>query len=681
MRRLPSFPPRLAGILISIVRWLRPGLPILAGALMVMAVVAINGRPSVFTDTDDYFVEGRNFALGIAYAVGVKHPDPPPTDAQDIADAQQLAADIHMSHTEIGARSPYFGLFLYVTQKIGTIWFTSFVCAVIGAWLVFLLWRGVAPRAPPWTAYAVQAVVAFGSTLPFFASFAMPDVFAGYAALAMTVLLVFWERLNRLERIALALLLAFSMCAHTSHLLNTWGMAVVAVAGFVVLRAPRQRASEAMFTVAGAVLAALLVNALYKESVLLRTGDELHRPPFLAMRVIADGPGREYLRDECPRGATWVLCQFKDRPNTDAQDMLWSDDRAKGIFNVTSYDNRLKMEQEENAFVLRAVAYDPIRQVEASLYNWGDQLREVYVDDPLRNPHYYLTNAYWSTTNLPWLINHAADCGRDHWGCGTRLTMDGSVWLHGTLFVLGLLLIGWRMSSKTMLDGLSRKTLSWDDERVRLWMVVALLLSVVVINAFVCGALSGPFARYQARITWLVSLGAGVVMLAMVPAEATLPAIYARLRAHPLTLAVERRLDPSFLRFGMVGTAGFLVHASVLHLMADWVGLNVYLSWLCGFAVAVTTTLALNRAFTFRSPSHHPPARQAAIYIGVQSAGAAANFATYAVALALLPVLRHALFVPLAMGSVAGLCLTFLGSKHIAFRPAKTPDVAEAPAP
>ena len=41
---------------------------------MVMAVVVINGRPSVFTDTDDYFVEGRTFVLGIAYATGIAKP-------------------------------------------------------------------------------------------------------------------------------------------------------------------------------------------------------------------------------------------------------------------------------------------------------------------------------------------------------------------------------------------------------------------------------------------------------------------------------------------------------------------------------------------------------------------------------------------------------------------------------
>ncbi len=46
--------------------------------------------------------------------------------------------------------------------------------------------------------------------------------------------------------------------------------------------------------------------------------------------------------------------------------------------------------------------------------------------------------------------------------------------------------------------------------------------------------------------------------------------------------------------------------------------------------------------------------------------------------LALLPVLRQALIVPLAVGSIAGLSLTFLGSKHIAFRPAKVVEASSS---
>jgi len=651
-------------------------LPILAGTLMIMAVVVINGRPSVFTDTDDYYVEGRTLVLGFAQAIGVRKPDPPPTDPQDIADAQQLAADLHMSHTEIGARSPFFGAFLYLTQKVGTLWLTAAVQAAIGAWLVFLVWRVACPRAPPWTVYLTEAVAAFGSTLPFFAGFAMPDVFAGYASVATILILTFWDRLKIAERLALAVLLAFCMIVHTSHLLDTVAITLVAVIGFALFKAPRERASAAVFAVIGAILVTLAVNAAYKESVHVKTGDELRRPPFLAMRVIADGPGRNYLRRVCPSGATWALCQFRNLPNTDSQDMLWSDDRSKGIFNVTTYDNRLKMEQEENRFVLNAVASDPLGQIAASLQNWGDQLIMVYVDDPLRNPHYYLTNAYWSTTNLPWLINHASDCGRDQWGCGARLTMDGSAWLHGGLFVLGLAIIGWRLSASDMLAAAERRELIWTDERARLVMTIGLLLTAVLVNAFVCGALSGPFARYQARITWLVSLGAALSVVSVVPARLALPAWAVRVRAHPLAQAFEQRFDPAFIRFGLVGTAGFAVHASVLNLMVYVVGLNRYAGWLAGFAVAVTTTLLLNRAFTFRRPSHHGPWRQAALYLVVQGVGAAANFATYAAAIALVPPLERFLLIPLALGSIAGLCLTFLGSKHLAFRPAK---VAEAP--
>jgi putative flippase GtrA len=147
-------------------------------------------------------------------------------------------------------------------------------------------------------------------------------------------------------------------------------------------------------------------------------------------------------------------------------------------------------------------------------------------------------------------------------------------------------------------------------------------------------------------------------------------------RAHPLAVAFERRFDLAFIRFGLVGTAGFAVHASVLNLMVFVVGMNRYAGWLAGFAVAVTTTLLLNRAFTFRRPSHHGPWRQAVIYLVVQGAGAAANFATYAAAIAVFPPLGRVLLIPLAMGSIAGLCLTFLGSKHLAFRPAKA---VEAP--
>jgi putative flippase GtrA len=639
---------------------------------MLMGVILINGRPAVFTDTDDYFIEGRTFVVGAAVALHLKAPDPPPTDPDEIADAKQAAADLHMSHTEIGARSPYYGALLYVSQRIANIWLTSAIQAAVGAWLVFLLWRTALPRAAAWTALVAEAAVAFGSTLPFFAGFTMPDVFSGYAAASTILLMVFWERLAASERIGLAVLLGLSMTFHTSHMLTTIALLAIGAMLLRLFKAPRLAAMASGLTVFAAILGALLANATYREAVLLKTGDEMRRPPFLAMRVLADGPGRLYLRYACDHGATYALCQFRNLELVNSQDMLWSDDRKKGIFNVTGYDARLQMEKEENSFVLHAFLYDPAGQIAASVSNWLSELVMVSLDDPLKNPHYYLTNDYWSTTNLPWLINHASDCGRDHWECGQRLSIDGSLWLHSGLTLLGLALVAWRLTRADMRRMIARGEFDWRDDRTRLLMLVGLLLGAVLINAFVCGALSGPFARYQARITWLITAAASLSMLSMVPADLG-ERIMARLeplRALPMVQAVERRIDFSFLRFGLVGATGFAIDAAVLHLLVGLAKFDFFTGRLCSFSVAVGATWLLNRSFTFRGPTAHGVARQALIYVAVQGAGAIANIGLYTLAITLAPSLKHMLLAPLAMGSAAGLCLTYLGSKHLAFRPA-----------
>lgn len=663
--------------------------PVLAGTLMIMSVIALNGGPSVFTDTDDYFVEGRTFAITIAETLHLKAPPPVPTDPDDIADAKEAAADLHMSHTEIGARSPYYGLLLYSTHKLGTLWLTALVQSFVGAWLAFLFWRCALPGARPWTAYVAEASVAFASTLPFFAAFAMPDVFAGYVAMAVVLLLVFWDRLSRAERTLLAIAAGTMMTFHTSHVLNT--VATVALAGLLTrFVKPRTARGPAAFIAVGvAVFGALLATGLYKEAVKLKTGDELRRPPFLAMRVLADGPGKAYLKTACAHGSPWALCAFKDLPLDNSQDLLWSDDRKKGIFNVTTIDTRLAIEKEENAFVVHAVAAHPFKQVWESTLNWVQQLGMWYVDDPIKNPHYYLTNAYWSTTNLPLLINTAKDCGRDHWGCGFKLSIDGSIWLHGALLFLGLGAIGWRLGQRDMRNAVRSKSLDWDDDSVRLGVSLTLLVAVVLVNAFVCGALSGPFPRYQARINWLVSEAAAVALISMAPVLASIrpkailgwiAAAPARLRQAPIVGRVMSRIDAHFLRFALVGVAGFCVDYGVLHSLVAFAGMNPIAARFISFPVAVVATWLLNRSFTFRGPSAHGPVRQAVYYVAVQCAGGVANIAVYSAALVLAPVLRHYLPIALAFGSAAGLCVTFAGSKYIAFRPAEVeaPEAAEA---
>ena len=148
-----------------------------------------------------------------------------------------------------------------------------------------------------------------------------------------------------------------------------------------------------------------------------------------------------------------------------------------------------------------------------------------------------------------------------------------------------------------------------------------------------------------------------------------------RLRAYPLAVAFERRLDPAFIRFGMVGAAGFAVDATVLHLMVDLAGLNFYRAVL-RFRRRRHRDLLLNRTFTFRRPPPRPrPGADLRRGAGRRRSGQFRRLrrgdrpGTGAAPSADLP---------LAFGSAAGFCLTFLGSKHLAFRPAKVAAEAQS---
>ena len=668
-------------------RRLTQALPVLAGTVMLLLAVLAIGRPAVFPDTDDYFEHGKTFAYTAAYDLHLKVRPAPPTDPGEIEDARQAAEDAHLSHPELAARSPYYGLLLYGAQRVGTLWMLTAIQAAIGAWLVWLLWRCAAPRAPVWTAYATEAACAFLSTLPFFAGFAMPDVFGGYVALATVLALGFWDRLNRIERGALIGLIAIGSTFHGSHPLLALALAALAALFALRLKAPRRQIVFGLAAITGAVVAALVANAAYMQAVRSATGDLPGRPPFLAVRLLADGPGRDYLRWACAHGEHYALCRYRKLPLDDTDEMLWSDQKTLGVFNMSDYPTRVRMEREEYRFALGTIAYDPAGVAAAALRNWGQEYLGVFVDDPLRDPHYYLTNDYWSSTNLPWLIEHVGDCGRNKRGCKPRLDLDQSIWLHGILFTLALGLTLWRLSRRDVREALRAR--DWNSAAARLAVGLGLLVAALIVNAAICGILSGPFPRYQARLVWLLTAAAACGLSTLAPAredasEATTPMDWIRAlpEHHPWLkpILAQRqvawalgKVDPAFIAFGFVGVTGFVTDRLVL--AADMaLGMNYFYGRLVSYPIAIGVTWLLNRTFTFRhAAQHHPPLKQALIYGAVQGVGAVVNIGVYTLAIRLMPSLKAHLLIPLAIGSAVGLCVTFAGSRKLAFPAARPP--------
>ena len=62
-----------------------------------------------------------------------------------------------------------------------------------------------------------------------------------------------------------------------------------------------------------------------------------------------------------------------------------------------------------------------------------------------------------------------------------------------------------------------------------------------------------------------------------------------------------RPLILKFLKFGIVGASGMVVHFGVLYLCKEIIGLNPFVANTIGFIIAATTNYILNRIWTFRS--------------------------------------------------------------------------------
>lgn len=123
-----------------------------------------------------------------------------------------------------------------------------------------------------------------------------------------------------------------------------------------------------------------------------------------------------------------------------------------------------------------------------------------------------------------------------------------------------------------------------------------------------------------------------------------------------------------FLRFGVVGVAGFLVDAGVLTAML-WLGLGPYAGRVVSYLAAASTTFALNRAWTFRTASREAPvAAQWGRFVLLNLVGFVANYGTYAALVAGTEIVAAHPVLGVAAGSVAGMFINFGLSRRYVFK-------------
>jgi putative flippase GtrA len=128
------------------------------------------------------------------------------------------------------------------------------------------------------------------------------------------------------------------------------------------------------------------------------------------------------------------------------------------------------------------------------------------------------------------------------------------------------------------------------------------------------------------------------------------------------------RLAQEFLRFGVVGTIGFVVDTAVLY-GALALGAGLYGGRALSYVSAASVTWLLNRLWTFRGRGGGQTAqRQWALFVVVNLGGFVLNYGTYALLVAFVPLVAAHPVLGVAAGSLAGMFSNFVLSRQLVFR-------------
>ncbi len=131
-------------------------------------------------------------------------------------------------------------------------------------------------------------------------------------------------------------------------------------------------------------------------------------------------------------------------------------------------------------------------------------------------------------------------------------------------------------------------------------------------------------------------------------------------------VSAAMRTRAQFLRFALVGCAGFLVDAGALNVVL-LLGADRYAGRVVSYLAAATFTWALNRNYTFRAERDTKRIREWARFLATNAVGGLINWTTYAVLVAVSPTVFAHPVLGVAAGSLAGLVVNFMLSRRFVF--------------
>ena len=453
----------------------------LIALVLLLWPLAVNGVPFYSPDSASY-LRGGAFGFDTGFLFLQNWWQSLVTTPSSVTGGADPKAAVAGAVAEAGGiRSVIYSMVTYLLRGPGNSLLTLAI-AQAGA-VVFVtsyLRRLIAPHLGPRPGLVLAAGLAFLTSAPWYAAYAVPDILAGITIAGALALTVFFDRIGIAMRMTLIVLIAFCITTHGGNLPIALSVLVAgAVANFTLQRPPLGLAvRQALWFVSPLVLA---VAALLGTSYVAFGEASLapKRYPIQLARSVSDGPGAWHLRDHCAT-ERYAICEiFGPNPPRHVRDFLWSEN---GVRYRATPEQMERIRAEESTIVRRAAMEYPLHQLSRS------------------------------AINIVWQF---VDFGTDDLAFGRRIvgeTDDPSlVRAHPDNLLLKT------VSEVLIYFGFAASIVLLFVLRRRLKSVEVAAISVAAVgllaNAAVCGVLSAVTDRYQGRVAWILPALALIICL------------------------------------------------------------------------------------------------------------------------------------------------------------------------
>jgi len=412
---------------------------------ILLSVAIWNGFPIIYYDTGAYLLEG-------------------------------------VGHAFVVERSPVYSIFLFVAGGGWSLWTIALIQALMTAFVMTEVARVFAPRLRLWALLLIGAALVIVTGLPWYVGQIEPDCLTALVILSIYLLGFHARKLGPVRSWLMVAVGAFSTAAHPSHLVLTAGLALSLGVYRGVLWLARNR-SWPQAHVRPAILCFVLALTTIVASNFALTGQVFVTragPAFLFARMLQDRIVMRLLDDTCPASG-YRLCKYKDMLPRTADGWLWG--RDSPFFRL---DRFAGTNAESERIIWDSIKRYPLLQVEAALNDAANQFVTYRTGDQIEPQQWALQSVFmrFIPAQVPAYLEARQQRGEFRFRTVNLIDVP----------IAGLMLVG-------LIVMLFR---AFVQRRRKSAVLLGYVLVALLGNAFICGALSNPHARYQSRIIWIV---------------------------------------------------------------------------------------------------------------------------------------------------------------------------------